>query len=457
MEFLDFYPAISESVSVRVVKSDHIDLFLNNRKVLRGNNDLLRFLREINGRKTVRSILEGLTDSRENYQDAISVAECVLRELLEKKILELKSQVTASSTVRIMTEDESLAYPMPPIMVSLELTSKCNLACTYCYQNSSIRRNDFLSSPLSLLEQLKQLGVEHVELTGGEPLLHPEFEKIAEYAVRNFKTCGLITNGMLLNDRVMDILSTGNSLIQICLDGSTPARVDSISRVPGSFERIVKGIKLVVGRKTLFRVGMVVQNEDQIEDVEPTLLLAKSLGATHFLMNPSIDIGRGPNTLIKDSRLLETLRNVHLEMSRKYAGFYETEQSLEDNVDRYTNCGAGSRRLAVNWSGEIKLCPMQDSSWLNLGNIFSISGKALQRMLSSFESFLAPNSTICSNCENMMYCMNCIIRPLNLLKKGAMIPNECAWYLLNEEVLEESGLTLAEESCGVRPEKWTRS
>jgi 2-iminoacetate synthase ThiH len=90
-----------------------------------------------------------------------------------------------------------------PGVVSLSVTNKCNYKCNYCYNSSSPIKNNFLDEPIIVLEQLKKMGVKIIELTGGEPLLHPEITKIIEYALLNFQILSLLTNGYHLNNEIL--------------------------------------------------------------------------------------------------------------------------------------------------------------------------------------------------------------------------------------------------------------
>lgn len=83
-----------------------------------------------------------------------------------------------------------------------ELTSRCNLNCEYCYNDSGIHRTEEMD-----LHEVQKIvdtlivgyGLKSITLSGGEPLLHPDFLDIVEFLVsRNVKVF-LITNGTLLN------------------------------------------------------------------------------------------------------------------------------------------------------------------------------------------------------------------------------------------------------------------
>jgi organic radical activating enzyme len=88
-----------------------------------------------------------------------------------------------------------------PIMVHLALTNICNLRCSFCcFANR--KRSEVLSldDVKSVLNQFRQLGTSAVEFTGGgEPLLHPNINDIAQYAYDSGYSLGVCTNGTCVN------------------------------------------------------------------------------------------------------------------------------------------------------------------------------------------------------------------------------------------------------------------
>ena len=89
-------------------------------------------------------------------------------------------------------------------------------------------------------ESIRKLRVEHVVLTGGEPLLNRELDAICEF----FRDLGvrttLLTTGLLLLKKA-DIVTAGFDDIIISIDG--PAEIhDRVRRVPGAFEAIRRGV-----------------------------------------------------------------------------------------------------------------------------------------------------------------------------------------------------------------------
>ena len=88
-----------------------------------------------------------------------------------------------------------------PLTVQLELTYKCNLLCSFCYNSPQGRRE--LDGPqwLSVLDKLKAAGTFKVTLTGGEPFCHRDFFTIAAGVRERGLVLTTYTNGVLLADR----------------------------------------------------------------------------------------------------------------------------------------------------------------------------------------------------------------------------------------------------------------
>jgi len=91
-----------------------------------------------------------------------------------------------------------------PLVVTYYLTTRCNLNCAYC-EDFGARRNPQAMPPLPLAEALHILEVirtasDHLILTGGEPLLHPEIEALVRHARRLGFHVTLQTNAALLHE-----------------------------------------------------------------------------------------------------------------------------------------------------------------------------------------------------------------------------------------------------------------
>ena len=93
------------------------------------------------------------------------------------------------------------------------LTNLCNLACTFCFQERK-KRADRMSTE-NWLELIKQVpSGSRITLTGGEPLVYKDFEKIFVEANKNCQT-NMITNGLLINDKFIDLFLGEKNFINL--------------------------------------------------------------------------------------------------------------------------------------------------------------------------------------------------------------------------------------------------
>ena len=98
-----------------------------------------------------------------------------------------------------------------PLSGSLELTFRCNLRCAHCYAacgHEGIPQQAELSYAeiLNIIDQIAEAGCLWLLLTGGEPLIRPDFVDIYAYAKRKGFLITLFTNATLITPEIVDIL-----------------------------------------------------------------------------------------------------------------------------------------------------------------------------------------------------------------------------------------------------------
>lgn len=121
--------------------------------------------------------------------------------------------------------------------VMFEITQACNCNCKFCY-NSSGNRKENMDVELfkQIIKSLQKMGVNRIALSGGEPLLHPQFDKMLEEVLADHIRTTLISNGLAIDDRCLKLLLDNQNLyLQLSLDGAD-AKTDDGARVKGHFE-----------------------------------------------------------------------------------------------------------------------------------------------------------------------------------------------------------------------------
>jgi radical SAM protein with 4Fe4S-binding SPASM domain len=330
-----------------------------------------------------------------------------------------------------IVNEEDIFYPQS---MHIELTTRCNLNCFYCYRKSNIHSEDKNKLSLSELQQiiksLSEKGLQIVELTGGEPLLYPDILKVIEICYEHLALISIISNATLVNTSFIDkILPFKDKIFfSISLDSFISKEHDRRCGVTGAFEKATNGIKLLAENGIIVRVAMAV-DEDNWNQIEETLLLSKSLGAAKFTYSPILPFGRATTSGLSWNTLkYEDVKKMELLLHDKYYDFLhhlpeKENQSLYEQV----NCGAGHRNYVMSPSGIVRLCATFDENEGVIGNLSAKSPyEIFQNELCFFSSRVPPpTSEKCGNCIYLGFCQGCALRGL---KKAEYIGIEnCFW------------------------------
>ena len=163
-----------------------------------------------------------------------------------------------------------------PLGGQWELTCRCNLECVMCYTdpfNTPERIQQELSYPeiARILEELREAGCVELCFTGGEPLARRDFLDIYKDAKQKGVLLTVFTNGTLITPEMADYwVQYPPKMIEISLHGLSPQSFDAITQGPGSHQRCVRGIELILERDlplTLKTTGMTV-NHDEIMEIK---------------------------------------------------------------------------------------------------------------------------------------------------------------------------------------------
>lgn len=177
--------------------------------------------------------------------------------------------------------------------VTLVVTNECNLRCKHCYVDAGRKLGNELSlgEIKDLLKQLYLMGVMQLDITGGEPLLRPDIEAILE-AIREMGfVVSLLTNGILLDEKIIEILSGMDiKFVQIPLEGLQESH--EFIRGEGTFERCLDSIKLLKSKNIPVQVRTTVTKRS-LSELEDLAKLLAELKVDSFLLAEFIPVGRG--------------------------------------------------------------------------------------------------------------------------------------------------------------------
>ncbi|MCH2204411.1 MAG: GTP 3',8-cyclase MoaA [Lentisphaerales bacterium] len=182
---------------------------------------------------------------------------------------------------------DSLQRPLKDLRISL--TDVCNFRCTYCmppeydYKFLNEKQRMSFEEIIRFVRIFKQLAVERVRLTGGEPLLRPDIEEIvaAIAEVDGLKDIALTTNGQLLAKHAARLKAAGLKRVTVSLDAVDPFAFKKMSGGRGSYRSVMEGIDEAIAQGlTPLKINSVIENNVNEEQVLPLVRLAKEKGAT---------------------------------------------------------------------------------------------------------------------------------------------------------------------------------
>ncbi|MDD4340395.1 MAG: SynChlorMet cassette radical SAM/SPASM protein ScmF [Syntrophales bacterium] len=179
------------------------------------------------------------------------------------------------------------------------LTGACNLRCRHCWIEPTYIQDSETVPALnpglfrSIIDEALPLGLTGVKLTGGEPLLHPEIDRIIETARDSGVRLLMETNGTLCTrELARKIADCRNPSVAVSLDGCDAATHEWIRGRKGSFRETLEGIDHLIKAGVHPQIIMTImrRNQDQMSDM---VHLAERIGAGSIKFNVLQPTARG--------------------------------------------------------------------------------------------------------------------------------------------------------------------
>ncbi|MDP2941263.1 MAG: radical SAM protein [Candidatus Omnitrophota bacterium] len=184
-------------------------------------------------------------------------------------------------------EIKRLSRPMRlPLEGGYFLTHRCNNNCRHCWVSipaDSPRRSDELTFAeiKTIAGQARAMGCRKWNLTGGEPMLRPDFYDIFDFLTRPSSSYTLNTNGTLITPKIARLLQR-KGLTLVSLYGADAAVHDHITRREGSFAQAIQGIAYLKEAGANFMVQLMPMR-DNVHQFTQMVKLAKSLSKRYRL------------------------------------------------------------------------------------------------------------------------------------------------------------------------------
>lgn len=182
-----------------------------------------------------------------------------------------------------------------PKSVDLNITTKCNLRCSYCSHFSSAGEDGYdLSTEewLKFFEELKECAVMDVCLSGGEAFIRKDIKELISGIVKNRMRFSMLSNGTLIDDETASFIKASKrcNSVQVSIDGPGPESHDS-SRGKGSFEKALSGLKTLIRHEIPATVRVTINKHNYKTLDEVSELLLEEIGLPSFSTNAASHLG----------------------------------------------------------------------------------------------------------------------------------------------------------------------
>ena len=386
--------------------------------------DIINMYEDHTAEEITAAILEKYPDNPEVTPEEI--AECL------SQIEELKDagQLFTPDTYEPMADTLKQKTSGVVKALCLHIAHSCNLNCSYCFASQGKYHGERALMSFEVGKRALDFLIENsgtrrnleVDFFGGEPLMNFDVVKqLVAYARsvekqhnKNFRFT-LTTNGMLIDDDVIDFANRECVNVVLSLDGRKEVhdrfRVDYAGN--GSWEKIVPKFQRLVeargGKDYYMRGTFTHANPDFLEDIKVML----DLGFNELSMEPVVCAPDDPSALTEEDfpivceqyeKLAELMLQRHRE-GRPFT-FYHYMIDLKGGpciYKRISGCGSGTEYMAVTPWGDLYPCHqfVGDEKYL-LGNVFDgVSNTAAQDEFASCNVYAREE---CRDCWARLYC-----------------------------------------------------
>lgn len=280
-----------------------------------------------------------------------------------------------------------------PLSFDLEITARCNLNCRHCYINlpagdSQARQQELTVEEISrVADEAIEMGALWCLLTGGEPLLRPDFADIYLALKRKGLLVTLFTNATLINREVVQLLKHYPPRdLEVTVYGATAETYEAVTRRPGSFAAFQRGLSqlLEAGIGVRLKAMALRSNAHEMADIAR---FCRAHTKDYFRFDPWLHLrfDRNPlrNEEIRAERLspeevvaLEQNDPQRIEALHKGCDSLILPERSHADCGHLFYCATGNTSFTVSSDGRLRLC---SSLWAP-GTVFDLRNGRLREV-----------------------------------------------------------------------------
>lgn len=296
-----------------------------------------------------------------------------------------------------------------PVALVWEITNQCNLKCPHCraYMENPERNTEVEKA---VLDNIIENRILSVNLSGGEPLIHPNISRIVKMLSEQRIDVGISTNGWFYKDYAEQLYEAGLSFVQISIDGPRDVH-DSFRGRQGAYDRAVQSIKtaIAMGHYVQMNVTLTAYNLSYVRD---NIQLAESLGVNRVFFRRVVSAGLSKTNLDvvpNKQKYFEALKVI-----LNYKPVTDLLISVDDPIIRVLrptdaheetlSCSAGITSLGIDSKGNIYPCIFLRES---IGNILTDDIGEVWKSSEVLKKLRNREIEICGSCRYKYACGGC--------------------------------------------------
>ncbi|MDP1695312.1 MAG: radical SAM protein [archaeon] len=268
--------------------------------------------------------------------------------------------------------------------IDIQITGKCNLKCAHCYIGEKEYKDIPFEDLKRLFDSAKELGVFNVVLTGGEPTMHNDFDKIVDYLNENRFRIILVTNGTFIDKKLEKLKGKIYDLV-ISLDGFKK----DYEKIRGcDYNKTIDNLYKVKNSGINFRINAIL-HKNLIKYYKKFSKFIKTEFGCPIMFIPvgSLGFANDNQWVVGDySKVGKIIKSV---------GCFQDK----------TNCKFYYKQMAIDYKGFIYPCQFfREIDSYKLGNIFEDDLKEISKKIDGLKIIPETNGSACKGCKFKKKC-----------------------------------------------------
>lgn len=291
-----------------------------------------------------------------------------------------------------------------PILGEFELTSQCNFSCPMCYVKEVRPKNELLTAEWKqIFDEAVQHGLLYALLTGGEPLLRPDFSELYTYLYDLGVKITVYTNGSLLNEDIIRLfVKRPPELIGLTVYGFDQTSYELMTKNKTGFAFFDQTLNLLKNNNISYALRTIpIQGIYQMLDniIEYAKTKEAYLGYQLYV---------GPKRNSNDDNHQLRLNPIELlDFEKRIKVAFKKENENTQNIDStYSSCAALKSAYFITWDGFMQPCAMISKPKKRV-----VPGKYKETFdYLHVQMIECDKNEECQHCELQVNCMQCYAR-----------------------------------------------